>query len=382
MTTVAPPLTPTARSASETSFRQDINGLRAWAVVAVVLYHFDIPGFNGGFAGVDVFFVISGFLMTQIICKALNRGDFSLTAFYLARAVRIIPALAILCGVLLAAGWFALLPQDYKTLGSHTTYSLAFLSNVEYWLEAGYFDTSSHEKWLLHTWSLSVEWQFYLVLPLVLAALWRLAPGLRAQRNALFLLACASLAASIWTTASSPSTAFFLLHTRAWEMLAGGLVFLAGDAFAASPNRRRLFEAIGLVLIAVSFVVFDAGSVWPSWRALAPVLGAMLVLMAARHSVWTGNRAAQWLGDRSYSLYLWHWPVHVVLVYAGWNENVLAIAAGLVLSTLLGALSYAWIEVPSRRLLSAAASVPARSQWAVCWRPLPCAPPGSGSSRA
>lgn len=351
MTSVAPPFPLDIRSATESSFRRDINGLRAWAVAAVILYHFDVPGFNGGFAGVDVFFVISGFLMTQIICKTLARGDFSLSAFYLARAVRIIPALAVMCGVLLAAGWFALLPQDYKTLGSHTTYSLAFLSNVEYWLEAGYFDTSSHEKWLLHTWSLSVEWQFYLLLPLILPGLWKLAPGLRAQRKLLLLLACASLAACIWTTAASPSTAFFLLHTRAWEMLAGGLIFLAGDAFAASPSRRRLFEAAGLSLIVASFILFDAGSVWPSWRALLPVAGTVLVLMAARQSPWTGNRVAQWLGDRSYSLYLWHWPVHVVLVYAGWADKGLAIVAGLAVSTLLGALSYAWIEVPSRRML-------------------------------
>jgi len=342
---------PDGRHPLEKIFRRDINGLRAWAVIAVVLYHFEIPGFNGGFAGVDVFFVISGFLMTQIICKGLARGDFSLPSFYLARAVRIVPALAALCAVLLVAGWFALLPPDYKTLGSHTAYSLAFLSNVEYWLEAGYFDTSSHEKWLLHTWSLSVEWQFYLVLPLILMGLWRLMPGVRAQRKAVLLLGCASLAACVWTTAGSPSTAFFLLHTRAWEMLAGGLVFLTRDAFAPSAGRRRLLEAAGLVLIAASLILFDAESSWPGWRALIPVAGAVMVLMAERTSAWTGNRVAQWFGDRSYSLYLWHWPVHVGLVYAGWADDGLAIAAGLLASTVLGAASYAWIEGPARRKL-------------------------------
>jgi peptidoglycan/LPS O-acetylase OafA/YrhL len=342
---------PEVHSTNENTFRRDINGLRAWAVVGVVLYHFRIPGFDGGFAGVDVFFVISGFLMTQIICKALARGDFSLPGFYLARAVRIVPALVTLCGALLAAGWFSLLPPDYKTLGSHTAYSLSFLSNIEYWLEAGYFDTSSHEKWLLHTWSLSVEWQFYLVLPIILMGLWRLEPGLRAQRKALLVLGCASLAACIWTTGSNPSTAFFLLHTRAWEMLAGGIVFLLGQSFAPPSSRRRLFEALGLALIAASFIFFDAESSWPGWRAMVPVSGAVLVLMAARSSPWTGNRFAQWLGDRSYSLYLWHWPVQVGLAYAGWTDNGLAIAAGLVGSTVLGALSYAWIEGPARRML-------------------------------
>ena len=144
---------------SSSRFRADINGLRAWAVVAVIFYHFGLPGFGGGFAGVDVFFVISGFLMTGIVVAGLERGDggFSLWAFYWARARRILPALIALCAVLLALGWFFLLPLEYKALGTQVVFSLVFLSNEKFWREAGYFDTASHEKWLLHTWSLSVE---------------------------------------------------------------------------------------------------------------------------------------------------------------------------------------------------------------------------------
>ena len=145
----------TARDA----FRPDINGLRAWAVIAVVLYHFGVPGFQGGFVGVDIFFVISGFLMTGIITKGIVKGKFSFLEFYLARAKRIIPALVAVCATLLVLGWTFLPSTDYKTLASHSVYSLLFLSNFEYWLSAGYFDAESHEKWLLHTWSLSVEWQ-------------------------------------------------------------------------------------------------------------------------------------------------------------------------------------------------------------------------------
>ena len=205
-------------------FRPDINGLRTWAVLAVVLYHFKVPGFGGGFVGVDVFFVISGFLMTSIIVRGLERDRFSVISFYMARARRILPALLVLCAVLLALGWFLLLPPDYKMLGTHSVTAVSFWSNLRFWQEAGYFDTSSHEKWLLHTWSLSVEWQFYLVLPLLLWGMWRIKPGRAAQIGLTSVVLVTSLLACIWLTPADPTQAFFGLHTRAWEMLAGGLL--------------------------------------------------------------------------------------------------------------------------------------------------------------
>lgn len=143
-------------------FRKDINGLRAFAVIAVVLFHFNSAWSPGGFAGVDVFFVISGFLMTSIIFRGIEQNSFSVIKFYIARANRIIPALALLCFVLLVGGWFYLTPVEYKALGKHAASSVSFVSNFIYLTEAGYFAASSHEKWLLHTWSLSVEWQFYI----------------------------------------------------------------------------------------------------------------------------------------------------------------------------------------------------------------------------
>ena len=339
-------------SSMASGFRSDINGLRAWAVAAVILYHFGIPGFGGGFVGVDVFFVISGFLMTGIVVTSLERGRFLLVAFYLARARRIMPALIVLCVVLMVLGWWALLPIDYAALGIHAVYSLVFLSNIRFWGEAGYFDAASHEKWLLHTWSLAVEWQFYLLLPLLLMAVWKWRPG----RDRLCMVMAAallvSLALSVVATPLRPTAAFYLLPTRAWEMLAGGLAWLVAHRCLLTARQRTALEAAGLALVAAAIAGFDTQTPWPGWRALVPVLGAVAVLLAARSaSPWTGHAAAQWLGTRSYSLYLWHWPVVVALSYGGWQAYPLAVAAGLALTLVLGELSYRLVESPARRHL-------------------------------
>ena len=339
-------------SATSSSFRHDINGLRAWAVVAVILYHFGIPGFSGGFAGVDVFFVISGYLMTGIVVAGLERGGFSLWAFYLARARRILPALLVLCAVLLALGWHVLLPRDFLLLGTHAVFSLAFLSNIKFWLEAGYFDAASHEKWLLHTWSLAVEWQFYLLLPLVLLAVWKLRPGRRSVTAVIVVLLLASLALCVVLTPIKPTPAFYLLPTRAWELLAGGLVFLMAHRLVLTIRQRKMLEAAGLGLILWAVLVFDASADWPGWRALVPVVGAALVLLASRsRSFWTGHFLAQWLGTRSYSLYLWHWPIVVALVYLERQADTMAVAASLVLTLVLGHLSYKLVETPAQQKL-------------------------------
>jgi peptidoglycan/LPS O-acetylase OafA/YrhL len=341
-------------------FRYDINGMRAIAVVVVLLFHFNIPGFSGGFIGVDVFFVLSGFLMTSIIVRGLEREDGTgpgngaavfLWRFYVARARRIVPALLVMVGALLAIGWWTLAPVDYDMLGAHGAAALVFLSNVLFWQEAGYFDAASHEKWLLHTWSLSVEWQFYLLLPLVLLLVWRLRPGRSGLMLVVGLGVAASLLASVWLTPLYPNATFFLLPTRAWQMLAGGLIFLTAEKLAVRQGHARWLEMIGLGFIGLSVVLFDADSHWPGANALLPVVGSMLVLMAARQSAWAKLGAVRWLGLSSYSLYLWHWPVFVALVYLE-RDSVLAIGSGLVLSLLLGGLSYHFIENTSRRWLS------------------------------
>lgn len=333
-------------------FRSDINGLRAWAVGAVMLYHFGVPGFGGGYVGVDLFFVISGFLMTGIVVGGLLRGDFSVWAFYMARARRIVPALVALCAVLLTLGWWLLLPLDYKHLAQHALAALGFFSNIQFWREAGYFDTVSHEKWLLHTWSLSVEWQFYLLLPLGLGAVWKYFPGRRSMTIVIALALLVSLALSMLVSPLKPTSAFFLLPTRAWEMLAGGLVYMLALKPTLSARQRRLVELAGFALIVAAIAGLDSTSVWPGWRALVPVLGAVLVLVAGRpDSRWTGTRLAQLLGSRSYSLYLWHWPIVVALAYTQRQTTPSAIVAGLILTLVLGELSFRWVEAPARQKL-------------------------------
>lgn len=333
-------------------FRHDINGLRAWAVMAVMLYHFGVPGFTGGFIGVDVFFVISGFLMTSIIISGLEQDRFSLWSFYLARARRIIPALLVLCISLLIFGWFWLPEADYKRLGTHTATALAFISNLKFWREAGYFDTASHEKWLLHTWSLSVEWQFYILLPLGCLFLWHRF-GRATVKWALIAAGLLSLAMSVYTSVRWPGAAFYLLPTRAWEMLAGGVVWWATRTHSVPRQIKLLAEWIGFALIIISIYCFDSTMQWPGYLALMPVHGAMLVLAANRSHSWlTANPLTRRLGANSYSIYLWHWPLVVLLTYAGETANPLWIAGGIGLSVLLGEVSYRWVENITRPKLA------------------------------
>ena len=328
--------------------RSDIQGLRAYAVIAVILFHFSVPGFTGGFAGVDVFFVISGFLMTSIILRGLTAGDFSLPHFYLSRARRIIPALAVLCATLLLLGWFWLAPTDYAKLGRHSTAAAGFFSNFIFMDEEGYFDAPSQSKWLLHTWSLSVEWQFYMLYPLLLKCVARFgkANG-KILGRAIIGLAIFSLAASIFLTPNAPAQSFYLLPTRAWELAAGGLVYLYAPALSA--RSAWVAELTGIALIVLSAHCFTSFMPWPGTNALLPVAGAALLLAAARQRSWlTGTRLAQWVGGCSYSIYLWHWPVYVALGYFAW-KTPLWLASGIGASFLLGALSYYFVEHPARR---------------------------------
>jgi peptidoglycan/LPS O-acetylase OafA/YrhL len=321
-------------------FREDVNGLRAIAVIAVVLFHFNASWMPGGFAGVDVFFVISGYLMTGIIFRGLEQQNFSILKFYVARANRIIPALAVLCLVLLVFGWFYLTPLDYRALGKHVASSIAFMSNIIYWKESGYFEAASHEKWLLHTWSLSVEWQFYIIYPLVLVAMKKFM-SIKAMKATVLAGTLFGFIFCVIITSIKPNLAYYLLPTRAWEMMVGGIAYLY--PFLLQEKRKRLVEWLGLFLIIGSCFLITRDDPWPGYLAIFPVLGSFLILQAQRNdSFITTNIVSQKIGAWSYSIYLWHWPLVVAIYYFSLKDA--HVYAGIVLSVLLGFLSNKYIE--------------------------------------
>ncbi|MBS0472775.1 MAG: acyltransferase [Proteobacteria bacterium] len=333
-------------------YRPDIDGLRALAVVPVVLYHFGIRGFGGGFVGVDVFFVISGFLITALIHGEMRAGEFSVLRFYERRVRRIFPALFAMILAALAVGTVLLFPRDLLRLAESAAAATAFGSNFDFWQQAGYFDVAAGLKPLLHTWSLAVEEQFYLVFPALLYLLHS-----RSRRVLLGLVAAlgvVSFAASLWAVAAHPSAAFYLAPYRTWELMLGAALAL-GEVPALKS--RAANEAVGLGgLAAIAWAVFGftADTRFPGANALFPCLGAAALIYAGQGEGYVVKRVLSsapfvGVGLISYSLYLWHWPVHVFFDYAAGRgatlvETVLLIA----LSGALGFVSWRYVERPFR----------------------------------
>ncbi|MFJ3119620.1 acyltransferase family protein [Pseudomonas protegens] len=331
-------------------FRKSINALRALAVISVVLFHFKIGGFGGGFVGVDIFFVISGFLMTGIIFNGLQKQDFSLLGFYASRARRIIPALLALCVALLIFGFVYLPLDDYREVIRTIKSSLFFSSNFMFAKGGSYFAAPLHENWLLHTWSLSVEWQFYMLYPILLIALHKFL-GMQKVKATLILLALGSLGASVYLSITNPVFAFYMLPTRAWELIVGGLIFL----FPLQLSKRTGYalEGAGLAAILISIFSFSELDLWPGYLALLPVLGTALVIMANTQSPFSNNGALQFSGTVSYSVYLWHWPLVVFLYTCGLLSSWPHVLGAIVLSFVLGTLSYYLIESKTTKITSA-----------------------------
>lgn len=334
------------------AYRRDIDGLRAIAVIAVVLFHFGVPGFTGGFVGVDIFFVISGYLITSIIWNQRQTGHFSFVDFWARRARRILPALFVMIAAVLAVGWFLLAPKDYEELGRSVRYQVMFVSNLLFMRQDGYFDVASDLKPLLHTWSLAVEEQFYIVFPLLLILL---SSRLNHWRLALFAVLLVSFGLSVWAVAHHPEKAFFLLPMRAWELLAGGMLAVAPRSqWRLTTMGAQAISLAGLALILLAVLCYDKSTPFPGAAALLPTLGVVALIRANGHQpTFVGrllaSRVLVGLGLISYSWYLWHWPVFVFANYASLDElGPFDITGLILLSLVLGYLSWRFVETPFR----------------------------------
>lgn len=339
---------------TQLTYRSDIDGLRAIAVLSVVLYHYGIGQLSGGFVGVDIFFVISGYLITGIIQKEIERGSFTFAGFYERRVRRIFPALFAMMLVTLFVGAYVLLPSDLVRLGNGTLSTLLFASNVLFWRQSGYFDASSEYNPLLHTWSLSVEEQFYIGLPILLILLHRFVKG--GLKTALVICAIASFALCLWVQALRPTATFFLSPFRAWELLLGGAVAIGVVPPIRTARTRLLLSTGALALLLFSLWWIKAGPAFPGWQAMLPVVATAALL----HAGVQGSSPVQRLlslkplvlvGLISYSLYLWHWPLIVFTRYRNGMEPLAPIMGWLLLGVaiLLAAASYRWVETPLRR---------------------------------
>lgn len=351
-----------AATAVTQAYRPDIDGIRAVAVLAVVGFH-AFPNFIlGGFVGVDVFFVISGYLITKMLLASARGGGIDLRDFYRRRVRRILPALLVVLTACAIAAWLVLLSDEFKQLGRHLLGGTLFASNAVLWQESGYFDRPSEAKPLLHLWSLGIEEQFYIVFPLVLLAClrWRLREG-----RVMLAMAVVSLACCIVLTGTDRIGAFYSPLTRFWELLAGSLLaYWAGHAAIARPHacggrswrsqRDSLVSVTGAALMGVSMLTYDGAMAYPGMWAVLPVAGTAL-LIAAGPGALLNRRvlSMSWLvgiGRISYPLYLWHWPLLKFLSITQGELSSAQWRIGIIgLSFVLAWLTYRFIESPIRR---------------------------------
>lgn len=357
--------TTTSKQGRHISFRIDINALRALSVTAVVGYHYGVFGFAGGFVGVDIFLVITGYLMTGKVLKDLADGRFSLIEFGAMRMRRIYPALVVTILASVVAGWILTLPREYLKHLLQALSALTFVSNFAFDSDNGYFAMAAQTKPLLHTWSLSVEWQFYIWMPLIVSLIWRSASSKSktgAVLIAIQIVAALSLAWCLWKSQSDVmGSSYFSLRARAWEPMAGGLIAAFEIRRRSKGNTKQpwtenlTLAVTGWALVAISIAYPVPELRWPGPLTIPPILGAAIIV-AARQGTgaksWLGFSPIQRLGDWSYSIYLWHWPIWVFTL--GWlslhGENVSGTHKMLMLGLTLAfsAASYRFVEQPLR----------------------------------
>ena len=335
------------------NYRKEIDGLRAIAVVPVIFFHAGIESFNGGFVGVDVFFVISGYLITGIIMKEIERGTFSILNFYERRARRILPALFLVIFITIPFAWTLMSPAELKNYGASVVSVPLFVSNIFFWRSEGYFETANGLSPLLHTWSLAVEEQFYLFYPILFILIWKI--GRRYLVGILsFILLISFILAQIGSNAK-PDAAFYLLPTRGWELLIGAIAALYisnRKALKFSPLFLEMLSYSGLFMIFFSVFTFNNSTQYPSVYTLIPTLGTMLIIVFATIDTFVGrflsNRLLVAIGLISYSAYLWHQPVFVFARYLKINEGLLVQLALVLLVFGISLLSWHYVEKPFR----------------------------------
>ena len=336
------------------SYRPDIDGLRAVAILSVIAFHAKLSIAPGGFVGVDVFFVISGYLITALIVKALEGDGFSFAHFYDRRVRRIVPAMALVILATLAAGLIVLFPSDLARLGKHAAAAAGFVANIFLYRETGYFGPRSGQLPLLHLWSLAIEEQLYLLHPLLLWAAWRWG-GMRLARIALIAVLLVSLAISVRLVWMHQTSAFYMLPPRAWEFEIGALLALR-LLQPPSPRVAQGLAAAGLAAIIAAAALYSFSTPFPGLAALLPCLGAVAIILAGQQGSPTivarllATRPMVGIGLISYSLYLWHWPILILWAYhlnrpLAPVETATAIAA----ATGLSILSWRFVEQPLRR---------------------------------
>lgn len=334
-------------------YRKEIDGLRALAVLPVILFHAGISGFSGGFVGVDIFFVISGYLITSIIIGELETGDFTLAGFYERRARRILPALFFVMLVTLPFAWWLLLPHELVAFGRSIIAVTVFASNILFWQESDYFATDSELVPLLHTWSLAVEEQYYVIFPVLLLVCWKL--GLRWVTAIIATIGAISLGLAEWGWRHDASANFYLLPSRAWELMAGaGCALYLGHNSQPGGAVSQWLSLSGLGLLLLSVFWLDDTIPFPSLYAILPVLGTVLIILFAHQNNWTGKLLSLpvfvGIGLISYSAYLWHQPMFAFARLYYIEEPPLLIM--LVLATLafvLALISWRFVERPFRQ---------------------------------
>lgn len=355
-------------------YRPDIDGLRAIAILSVVGYHAFPNVVKGGFIGVDIFFVISGYLISTIIFDSLERNSFSFVEFYSRRIKRIFPALLLVLITCFIFGWFMLLPDEYKQLGKHIAGGAGFVSNFLLWHESGYFDAAAETKPLLHLWTLGIEEQFYIVWPLLLWFAQKLRLNLLTISMVIVVI---SFALNIGKVSEDAAAAFYSPQTRFWELLGGSVLahltlrsrmlprfkalegrWLSQTTYAQTPEAdgktlRTIQSALGAVLIAIGILVITKDRSFPGWWAMLPTLGAVLVISAGKQA-WLNravlsSRALVWIGLISYPLYLWHWPLlSFARIVESETPSPEVRTAAVLISIVLAWMTYTLIEKPIR----------------------------------